>query len=70
MFHSMYLQEKVYNEVKTIFGDSEKCPQINQLNDMKYTLQFIKETLRYYTSASVVGRYLKEDVYISTMPWD
>lgn len=58
-------QEKVYEELQFIFGSSDRCPEYNDLQEMKYLEQTIKETLRYYTVAPVIGRTFNEDFVLS-----
>lgn len=57
-------KEKVYQELEHIFGSSDRFPTYEDVQDMKYTEQVIKETLRFYSVLPGVGRYLTEDVPI------
>lgn len=59
------IQEKVHQELEHILGKNDNCPTADQINYMKYTEQFIKETLRYYSIVPFIGRYVKEDVHIN-----
>nr|ACI25369.2 CYP4CB1 [Liposcelis bostrychophila] len=59
------VQEKVYRELLDIYGESERCPNFSDLQDMKYTEQVIKETLRLYTVVTAVARRVEEDFELS-----
>ncbi|CAG4966752.1 unnamed protein product [Colias eurytheme] len=66
------IQEKMYEELKTIFQGSDRLPTMDDLNDMKYLECCIKESLRLYPSVPFIARYLNEDVVLSgyTVPKD
>ena len=54
-----------------MFGDSDRLPTYQDLQELKYMEMFIKEVLRLYPSVPVYGRELSEDTsfgwYILTM---
>lgn len=56
-----FLQEKVYKEIETVCGQSDVCPTYNDLKLLKYTEQAIKESLRFYSVAPIIGRTFPVD---------
>ncbi|CAH0714224.1 unnamed protein product, partial [Brenthis ino] len=56
------VQEKIYEEMQKIFGDSRRCPTMEDLNEMKYLECCIKESLRLYPSVPIIVRYVTEEV--------
>lgn len=60
------IQHKVFNEIRQIFGDDIKTPlTFRQLQELKYIEMVIKESMRIYTPAPIIGRRLTEDTIIS-----
>lgn len=60
------VQEKVMEEIKDIFGDSDRSCTFNDTLEMKYLERVILETLRMYPPVPIIARELEEDVQIST----
>ncbi|XP_072938483.1 cytochrome P450 4C1-like [Epargyreus clarus] len=56
------VQERIFEECTTIFGDSKRTPGLTDQAEMKYLEAVIKEILRLYPSVPFVGRELTEDL--------
>ncbi|XP_045534722.1 cytochrome P450 4C1-like [Papilio machaon] len=56
------IQKSIYEELNSIFGESERLATIEDLNNMKYLECCIKESLRLYPSVPFISRYLAEEV--------
>ncbi|XP_050086154.1 cytochrome P450 4d1 [Anopheles aquasalis] len=70
LFHSLahnpQVQQKVFDEVKSIIGDDRSRPvTMAMLNDMNYLDLVIKETLRLYPSVPMFGRKMMENTEIN-----
>ena len=57
-------QEKVYEEITRIFEGSDRPPNKEDLEEMKYLERVIKESMRLYPSVSAMGRVTETDVQI------
>ncbi|KAK7864372.1 hypothetical protein R5R35_010971 [Gryllus longicercus] len=64
------VQEKVFEEQASIFQDSGRQPNTQDLAEMKYLERVIKESLRLYPSVPIILRHLTEDVTVGehTLP--
>ncbi|KAJ9594704.1 hypothetical protein L9F63_013978, partial [Diploptera punctata] len=58
------VQEKVMEEITSVFGDDTRVPNMNDLRQLKYLEQCVKEGLRLYPSVPFVLRTLTEDAKI------
>ena len=59
-------QNKLYDELYQVFGDSDRPADENDLDRLPYLEQVLKETLRRFPVALVVLREAEEDVKLST----
>lgn len=57
------VQQKVYDEVKQVIGDSTDIT-LEQLGNLKYMEAVIKEVLRLYPSVPIIARKLGEDLEV------
>ncbi|XP_068914670.1 cytochrome P450 4C1-like [Tenebrio molitor] len=55
------IQNKVYDEIISILKD-DRSPTLADLQEMTYLERFIKESLRLFPAASVIGRFVTNDV--------
>lgn len=58
------VEEKIHQEQLSVFGDSTEPVTVEQISELKYLETVIKETLRLFPSAPIVGRTLTEDLEI------
>ncbi|XP_075982145.1 uncharacterized protein LOC142980547 [Anticarsia gemmatalis] len=58
-------QDKIYEELKEIFGDSNRPVSIDDLPNMRYLERCIKESLRLYPPVHFISRNLKEKVVLN-----
>jgi cytochrome P450 len=63
------LQDKVREELDSIFQGSDRPPTMRDLKEMKYLERVIKEALRLYPSVPFIGRKFTEDTEIGTYLW-
>ncbi|KAJ8732337.1 hypothetical protein PYW08_015067 [Mythimna loreyi] len=60
------VQEKVYDEIHQIFGDSDRPVTPEDLPKLKYLEAVIKESLRLYPPAPFISRKVEKDVELPT----
>ncbi|KAJ2949961.1 hypothetical protein O0L34_g11284 [Tuta absoluta] len=56
------VQDRIYKELHQIFGDSQRVPTIEDLNQMRFLDCCIKESLRLYPGVPLIARYISEDI--------
>ncbi|CAG9569438.1 unnamed protein product [Danaus chrysippus] len=56
------VQDKIYEEIKDIFGDDERDVTKEDLSKLVYLEAVLKETMRYYPIVPIIGRHLDKDV--------
>jgi cytochrome P450 family 4 len=61
------VQEKCYQEIKRIFGDSDRPATFADTLEMKYLERVIFETLRMYPPVPIIARKVNQDVKLSTI---
>ncbi|CAG4972188.1 unnamed protein product [Parnassius apollo] len=59
------IQISIYEEMLSIFGESQRRPTLEDLAKMKYLECCIKESLRLYPSVPFISRYIAEEVELS-----
>lgn len=64
-YHLVLLQNKVYEEVYSIFGDSDREVTVEDINQMVYLEMVLKETLRRFPVGPLFLRQVKEDIELS-----
>lgn len=64
------IQGKVFQEQQSIFGEDLRAPTFDNLNEMKYLEQCLKETMRLCPSVPIVSRILNHEVTLgkTTLP--
>ncbi|OQV19129.1 Cytochrome P450 4V2 [Hypsibius exemplaris] len=55
------VQQKAYEELRQIFGDSDRAPTTEDLKNMRYLDCVLKESLRLYPSVPMITRKCNED---------
>lgn len=55
------IQEKLYKEI-LLYSSGDDIPSHEELHKMKYLTCVLKETMRYYTAVSLLGRYITQDL--------
>lgn len=64
-YHLVLLQNKVYEELYNIFGDSDREVTVEDINQMVYLEMVLKETLRRFPVGPLFLRHVKEDIELS-----
>lgn len=60
------VQKKLVKEIHDVLGEDQSAPiTLQLLGEMHYLDAVLKETLRMYPSAPVIGRYIEEDMTIN-----
>lgn len=50
------VQEKAYEEVEKVFSEADQEISLGDVNKLQYIEMILKETMRLFPAASVVGR--------------
>lgn len=58
------MQEKIFEELESIFSGSDRPTVLEDLHAMKYLERVIKEVMRLYPPVPSIGRILSEDVQL------
>jgi len=61
------VQEKCYQEIHRIFGDSDRPATFADTLEMKYLERVIFETLRMYPPVPIIARKVNQDVKLATI---
>ncbi|XP_039751228.1 cytochrome P450 4c3-like [Pararge aegeria] len=59
------IQDKIYEELRQVIGDSQRLPTMQELNELRYLECCIKESLRLYPSVPFIGRKLTKETVLS-----
>lgn len=58
------IQNKVYNEILTVFGTSQREIELNDLTKLEYLEMVIKEAMRLYPTIPLLGRMASQDIQV------
>ncbi|KAJ6634646.1 Cytochrome P450 4C1 [Pseudolycoriella hygida] len=58
------IQDKVYNELDSIFHGSDRKVTLSDMSEMKYLERVIKEAMRLYPPVPIIGRRLSENIQL------
>lgn len=61
------IQEKCYQELKSILPDRYADITVDHINRMSYTEQCIKESLRLYPTVPIIGRTINGDIKLKNV---
>lgn len=61
------VQERCHQEIKNIFGESDRPCTFADTLEMKYLERVIFETLRMYPPVPIIARKVNQDVKLATM---
>jgi cytochrome P450 len=59
-----HIQDKVVDELKSIFRNENEEPTVEKLKQMKYLELVIKESMRLFPVAPVIGRKISHDLIL------
>lgn len=64
MSRNPHVEAKLLQEIANVGITHDKIPTIEQVSELKYTHQVLKETLRKYPPVRALGKYCKKDCVI------
>ncbi|KAK5641939.1 hypothetical protein RI129_010486 [Pyrocoelia pectoralis] len=56
------IQQNVFNELQDVFGDSDRQPEYQDLQNLSYLDKVIRESLRLYPSVPAISRRITEEI--------
>lgn len=59
-------QETAYEEIYSIFGDSDRAPTYGDLKEMKFLNKVILESMRRFPTVQFVARQIKKDMELKS----
>ncbi|XP_050530171.1 cytochrome P450 4C1-like [Daktulosphaira vitifoliae] len=59
------IQDKVYEEIYSIMGDSDRSVEPDEIPKFKYLEQVIKESLRHFSPGAIYSRKIDENIKLS-----
>ncbi|XP_013176872.1 PREDICTED: cytochrome P450 4C1-like isoform X2 [Papilio xuthus] len=60
-----YIQDKIFTELREIFGNTKRTASVEDLNAMHYLDRCIKESFRLYPPVPFISRWMNESVTLS-----
>jgi len=61
------IQERAFNEIKEIFPTSDFKVEYEDLSKLKYLEMILKETMRFYTTVPIIGRFVTGECQLENL---